>query len=345
MTRSKNFVTVNCSTDRFQELLNNLWQASQGITKSGSACLKNPEAACTGIAAYLDAYLSAWGEVLGKPVKYDYGDEWIVQNAFYDSFNDLVDKQRLRTFYVAHVNCVRRVLKNLSDWLMQLHKDPDKDSAQQRCLKTVFFFGELAAWTIELLQECAQNAGLPFKLKVIINKLGHHRILFDTCQQLWYGDIVQDSWASVVLIRQNLEIRIRHCVDVMGVLIDGHPTILTLTSVLEALRQEKSAISAVPWNVLLRIYKWSNLYVHTAAKGYPWLAGYAMFVLLPLMSGIKEKNGNWSVDNAIRISQDGVRRVHAAIIAQVPATLKGKSVRILSFGIEPHSAMEIDNQT
>jgi len=183
-------------------------------------------------------------------------------------------------------------------------------------------------------------AGLKFERRIFITKVGHHRLLFDTCRQLWYGDFVQDPWATVVMIRQNLEIRLRHCLDIVGVVVDGVQMPLPVTSVLAALKEESSARSIVPWSVLLKIYAWSNIYVHTGAKDYPWLGGYAMFLLRPLMTGVQERDGGWSVDNAIRVTSAGVERVFKNIIAQLKRGGSKKDVKILSLGLQPRATIE-----
>lgn len=346
MSDATHGLRLSCSGDDLQSLLRGLLKMTRQEIFSSKDLTQNPDRGAKLVDEYAGQYLRSWEAVLGKALKDTYDNQWIVGNAFYSNFEDLAKKVRKKEFYVAHITVIKKVLEDMAQWLRILEDRNDASLTRWQANGTLKLFEETATWAIELLQQYADMAGLQFERALHINKIGHHRIIFDTCRDLWYGNFVQDSWATAVMIRQCLEIRLRHCLDIMGLEIDGKQVPLPVTHVLEALTEEDSAQSEVQWHILKKVYGWSNIYVHTGAKDHPWLAGYAMFLLRPLMTGIEEDGGRWSVDNAIKISEAGVERVYDSIITKFQGKNHEKSVKILSLGMKRKAAIaKLDDAT
>ncbi len=93
---------------------------------------------------------------------------------------------------------------------------------------------------------------------------------------------------------------------------------LMLSRILDALTPFQNQITfIVPLPHIIRIYSWSNLYMHAGLKLYTWSPLFALRYLAPFLVGGKAPNGDRSVFAGISASEQTIKDVQKAVEADV----------------------------
>jgi hypothetical protein len=270
-------------------------------------------------------------------MRYDYASGWIVDQTFYVSFDDLEDKRAHACFYFAHAAAFDRVARDIARAVLSASSGGDEKELVTLASANM---NDLAPSAVLLLQDFAVSRGARIKKSIVrAGTLRHAREVYQTVVQLWYGSMLQDAWATVVVIRQAIELRIRGTLGILGAEVNGVTRRISVLELIDALGREKTVIWQVTPAIVERIYRWANLYVHTGFREYPWLTGVAVEVLKPLMCGIMEKDGSWSVDNAIRMDGAAERRIQEEIIARC-RKLPTDNVQLIGYSTKPRPIAE-----
>ena len=334
-SRASNFnnATVACEAETAESLLAQLVSLCEPFARHGKPHIEGREETASVIEEFCTEYLSAWRKVTGRSIRKDYSHTWIAEQVFTADFDEIEQRMGTPAFYRSHVAALNLVAGELCERLRTW--DDDQEGARQAVTAASALMSDLASRAIVLLQDYCLRSGKSIQKSVFANTITHHRVLYGVAISLWRGDFLQDIWSTGLIIRQAIEIRIRHAVNVFGLSVDGEDRPLALSNILAVLKKESHAESEVPWHVIERIYRWANLHVHTGFQDYPWLGGFALAMLKPLMCGIREESGGWSVDNAIRISSAGLERVCQTILSDAKEKFGTEDIKILSAAIHP----------
>lgn len=333
-------VRIACSADRVNELIDRLLKSRAAtprvLTEGGST--SEIDVACRCCEGFRNEYLSAWAEVLGEAVDADsYQPEWVVGQIFCATPEEVRGRRHNPSFFRAHVTALDVVLSQITSRLAK-HVPKLGAPAREQALKTSSdLMRELAISATELLQWCAAEQDLKVTVRIVPSNICHPLELYRTLLLLWFGPPVADTWLAASAMRQAIEVRIRHAVNVMGVYVDGVLVPVPLLDVLDALSKEGGVETEVPWCVIRSICSWANMYLHTGYREFPWLVGYAIIVLEPLMQGVRQEEGAWSANNAIRLTSAAIDNVGQQIVRDQEQRWPGQQVRIASFPMEPRS--------
>ena len=128
--------------------------------------------------------------------------------------------------------------------------------------------------------------------------------------------------ASVMLLRQALEKRIKYALGVWAVT-DGQGNDLRTPgrAFIELLRKAPMGAIELPIPVhsFVRLYKWANRYVHGGQRPHVWEMETALHILRPLFSGATT-SGGWSQSGAIRISLSYYAQVPDLLVRMLKRT-------------------------
>lgn len=290
---------------------------------------------------FCEAYFGAWKQFLGHSLNKQYKTKWIVEQAYYGTFSRWQNQKQKETFYRAHNQIIGSVLQDVIGRLEQtLSKTDCPEMEQQLRRASASLLSDLTVGAVELAQSYATEAGIDWGGKPPILALGnvdHHLTAYGFPVNVWYGNFIQNTWGAVPALRTVLEMRIRHGVNVIGVEVNGQLRKVTVPQILDALRNEKEAKCSVEWIILKNIYRWANLYVHIGYNQYPWLAGYALKVVEPLIVNTSELTGGPSANAGIQFeTNDALVRVLKSI-GDMHRKSSSDNIRIKSIGGKPRS--------
>lgn len=102
-----------------------------------------------------------------------------------------------------------------------------------------------------------------------------------------------------------VELRIRRSFAAIA-LVDqkGNLYPLDMISIFEILKKyEKDIVFPGRLSSIERIYKWSNLYIHSGRGDYAWITYFLEKYLRPLSFGNEKPDGSWNYNNAISLTQ------------------------------------------
>ena len=140
-----------------------------------------------------------------------------------------------------------------------------------------------------------------------------HRVL----RQTLYGQVSCNSFtnmeisASIAVIRQLIELRIRRAFGVLSYIDpeSGGLIPLELSKLFDVIKAHKEQIT-FPLKIenIERIYKWSNMYVHSGKCELSWIPYYIETILKELSFGQKTEH-SWDVKNGITTTNEVIERI------------------------------------
>jgi len=324
-------VQVVCEPNAAKAQVMTLLRLAEPFVRHGVCPLKTPKETRETIIRWCDAHLGAWAKVTGRPPRTDFKRDWLVTQAYFRTFDELHTKKTDPNFYRAHVATLDAVVRSLAESTC-VRSCSEQSHIEQPVSLSSALMQALAHGGAALLQTFCHQCGCKFEKSIYGSNVRHHRDMYQTIMLLWHGTAFQDTWAVVAMIRQAIEVRIRHAFDIMGVVVNGRPTPVPLLDIMDAMKKVDGIEYELPLHTVRRIYQWANLYVHTGFKEYPWLIGYAIEYLRVLMCGFIEEDGSWSVDNAIRVPAEARKRVYDKLILKYKKK-PTDDVKVYCFGL------------
>ncbi len=120
----------------------------------------------------------------------------------------------------------------------------------------------------------------------------------------WMTHADRAPYAPVAVLRTAIELRIRGAFGIQGYIDENNNSLvpIDLGRVFDAIRPHLSKLEfAVEFHDVVRIYRWSNFYLHAGWRDFEWVPGFALQYLRPLFADQKTSNGGWSIDGGIRM--------------------------------------------
>lgn len=302
--------------------------------KASVAVERMPHLVCN----WRECYLDAWRRITGRTPRTDYQPPWVVEQAYWITFEDLEKKLQRDEFYWANVCAISSECEQLAQLVSSDSASPLAQVSLAGMNGIVSCTHDIMVTAVELLQSFCLRQGLEVEPSVFSTNVHHHRELYECVLCLWHGVPYQNPWSATAMLRQAIEIRVRHALDIIGIVVNGQPRPISFTVILDVLAAEAKGSgveSEVPLYLVKRLYQWASVFVHTGFRQYPWLVGYAIHYLRPLMCGIMQQDGSWSVDNAVRVDSGAKERIYDRIIndAEGRDGVAAGSTRIYSLGL------------
>jgi len=146
--------------------------------------------------------------------------------------------------------------------------------------------------------------------------------IFKGAEQIVYGrfsGLTHDDRApftSIAVLRTAIEIRVRSAFGIQGYEDTSNNNFVPvdLSSLFEEIRPHLPQIQfAVDFNDVVKVYKWSNFYLHGGWRDLVWVPGYALQFLRPLFADTgKTAGGAWSINGGVRMPRAAWREIRTA---------------------------------
>ena len=270
----------------------------------------------------LDDYLTfALSEIGIKKLPSKKADQ-IIEQIISKSPNDLNEKVKHKEHYKAHLCAIKFVLDemflhdNFLDNLKNYNVEEEKDMVVFNYHKLI---SSLLFDMVLLLQDYNYiiNKKAPEKFQVGKNMFQSDFTLYQLLPQVIFGQVSfhsyidKEPFASIVIIRQVLEIRIRRAFGILGIYDKTKESFepFGLGQILDILKKYQNNIDfAVPLANIVRINGWANIFVHSGMKDYIWTVMYVYRYLHPLIKGRKDGK-SWSSNSGIKLKQQTLNEI------------------------------------
>lgn len=216
-----------------------------------------------------------------------------------------------RNYYMCNAICSYKMLKSIFtiELLNMLkHENVQPIALHNYCHILKYFLMDIE----QLINEYQNNVKNNFKYRANSSRIIHTMSLHNILRQSLYGQVSIHSFsdveidASISVIRQMIELRIRRAFGVIAVM-DGLGKIkpLDMTKIFEVLNKYGGNIQfPVKLSSIERIYRWANLYIHSGRGGYSWLPYFIEVFLRDFSFGVAKEDKSWSYKNAIKTSRE-----------------------------------------
>jgi hypothetical protein len=224
--------------------------------------------------------------------------------------SDRVKMPQKQNFYLAQLTMFNAELKHYCGVVRNL---PPSGSWFAEDAKVHTLHGaivRLLNYAIILLDEASSSMCGATRYGTFANPNDHHYEIYKGAEQVVYGrysGLTHDDHApyvGVAVIRTAIEIRLRRAFVIQGIINEqGEFRPIDLNKLFKAVNPQKQRIQfAVDFDDVIKIYRWSNFYLHGGRRDYPWVAGFALRYLHPLMTGGPVlPSVPWSIDDGIKI--------------------------------------------
>ncbi|MDQ6990103.1 MAG: hypothetical protein Q9M11_00005, partial [Mariprofundaceae bacterium] len=155
----------------------------------------------------------------------------------------------------------------------------------------------------------------------------HTLTLYQSLRQSIYGQSSYHSFIevepdlSISIIRQLLEIRVRRAFGVLAVYSSDKNSFepLSMSKIFDVLKPFESNIDvSMPLSCLVRVYGWSNIFLHSGQKEYSWNHIFVTNYLKEFSLGKPSNEKGWSVHSGISMDKSTFEQIHVNLEKIIP---------------------------
>jgi hypothetical protein len=143
---------------------------------------------------------------------------------------------------------------------------------------------------------------------------GAEQFIYGRYSGLTHAD--RASFAPIAALRTAIEIRIRSAFGIFFYIDRSNNSLrpIDMRELFTEIQKHLPQITfAVNFHDIVRIYRWSNFYLHRGWRDAVWIPGYALQYLRPLFADQGQTpDGGWSIDGGIRMKRETWRSIRAA---------------------------------
>jgi len=238
--------------------------------------------------SYLDFINSLFLENFKK--RKEYSDIHIAEQIFCEKISDY--KTYIKYSLLAQSKSFKRIKKNIIYFCDKKQFD--------NLLNEVRLMSELVTDSIDFIN----SSGLKYKDESInfgvfkSNTVCSSQI-YGASIYLFRENINFKSWSisairytSIFLIRQSIELRLKNALGILNILdSEQHPIKIKSDFFVNFIKENISYFEfPIEFSILNKIFKWTNLYIHTGIFNYIWLIDWAHLLLNPLFKPYRDVN-------------------------------------------------------
>lgn len=253
-------------------------------------------------------------------------DDNIIEGILACSPKELEKKRTDKNYYICNAVCLLDVINRIfDDNLFRILKDANTPAI------TLHNYEHILKWILmdaeELQNLFRNNLRKDFQYTNSLDtRYIHYVSVHQVLRQSLFGQVSCNSFAdmeisaSIAIIRQLVELRIRRAFGVLSYIDESNGNLLPLdlSTVFECLKKyEKSIALPLKLENIERIYKWANMYVHSGKTELSWIPYYIENKLKELSFG-QQRNDGWNVNNGIVVSDKIIQAVHAELLKDKP---------------------------
>lgn len=235
-------------------------------------------------------------------------------------------EKKKKNYYICNAVCLLEVVKRIFN--RELYNALNAPGTPEIVLHN---YSHILKWILMDSEElCNQYAnyilGDTQYRSSIDTKYIHYMPVHQVLRQTLFGQVSYNSFAdmeisaSIAVIRQLVELRIRRAFGVLSYIDknSGVPFPLKLSNLFNCIKRHKDEIS-FPLKIenIERIYKWSNMYVHSGKCELSWIPYYVEAILKELSFGQMTGNG-WDVKNGISTTIEVIQQIHNELLEGYP---------------------------
>lgn len=293
-------------------------------------CADSPEKNQANFLRYLDYFIDEGiKELEGKLTKTfrlkalpKRNPDHILEGILAYSPKDLDKKRTQENYYICNALCLLGVLKrifcrNLYEYL----KNPGMPGVvlnnYQDILRYILMDSEelCSLYSNCILNDTQYISNIDERY---IQWISVHQVL----RQTLFGQMSYNSFAdmeispSIAVIRQLIELRIRWAFGALSYIKEdtGEVIPLNLTKLFDCIGRHGDKIKfPLKLENIERIYKWSNMYVHSGKCDFSWIPYHIEFVLREFTFGHKTKTGR-DMKNGIFTTDEIIRQIHDELL-------------------------------
>lgn len=254
-----------------------------------------------------------------------------IRQGFRTSINERNNMPLKENFYVAQLTMLDSELLRRSKAIYQLAAHPAWFAEDAKIEILHGSITRFLHYAIILLDEGSRNLQRVTRYGSGANDSEHYFQVYKGAEQVIYGrfsGMTHDDDAPYVgtaILRTAIEIRLRRAFGIQC-LIDqdsGNFRPVDLSSIFEAVKRHRDEIEfSVNFDDTMKIYRWSNFYLHGAWRDFPWVPGFALQYLRPLLSGVMVSPGAaWSINNGIKMPRKVWNEIRSELAPTVPDRL------------------------
>ena len=251
-------------------------------------------------------------------------DKHLLESIFIVTENDFRKKEKDRNFYACHALCLLKVMRTV--FTAELYEVLRKYAEHTHTAFIVEDYREIFRKLLldaeDLCSLYSQNftSGSEFS-SFIRGRFIHVASIYQVLRQGLYGSASlhafadQEPSAAIGVIRQLVELRIRRAFGCLGFTDTAGNNVfpLDMSTIFEVLKtHEKDITFQISLDSIIKIYNWSNDYIHTGRGYYNWVPYYLEIILRPLMFGLEEA---CDMKSGISTSQTVIDAVQSELIA------------------------------
>ena len=249
----------------------------------------------------------------------NYSDDEVIDSILAKTNMERINKKKQKDYYNANGKCAIDILKFIftQDLYEKLKLAPAfVKNNYYHILKYIMIDID------QLINEYEKNIKNSNKYCSNPHRPIHTMALHNVLRQSVYGRASFHSFAdieidaSIAVVRQMIELRMRRAFAALA-LIDTNGNIcpLDLSNVFDVLKKYNNIVYPGKLTSIERIYKWSNLYIHSGVGDYAWITYFLERYLRPFSFGEKKSDGSWSYANGIRLPKETFEKIEQDIAA------------------------------
>lgn len=270
---------------------------------------------------YVAAFKHETGISAGTALK----DCALLEQAIPKDWADLEKKMGGKPFYRSNAEIFLRQVDVVLEYC-SVYSLPDDLHRQHQTIK------ELFADSIAFLNDWGSSTqGVPDVYDVWGPGVDHFHQVYNAARGQSRGESGRSTYSTVSLLRTAIELRLRWAFGVLGRVNDqGGIGPVGLSKLLEEIRKHKDEITfAVPFEHIVRVYGWCNLYMHSGMKLYRWSPRFALDYLQPMFDLCEYGNGGKGLNASIQAPKAVFDSIRAALDT-TPKEVEGSDVILVT---------------
>ena len=256
-----------------------------------------------------------------------------------DTDKEFEKRVKKKGFYICHANAILYVIRSIfNDATIETLRVAASDKRTKFLLES---YQEILHKILLDIEDLSSLYGESVKGNTEYHSYIRHRFvkpaqLHQVLRQGLYGSVSFHSFidkepsAAIGTIRQMIELRIRGAFGAMAIIDSQQNNAimpLKMSKVFEIVKKhEKDIEFPIKFENIIRIYNWSNSFIHSGLGDYSWIPYYVEFVLRDFSFGTKKDNG-WDINNAIVTSTTTIKEIQGDIIKFVNCGLDEEDLR------------------
>jgi hypothetical protein len=237
-----------------------------------------------------------------------------------------VDRQKMPlkdSYHIAHLTMLDAEAKRICAAAVRFRQAPNTFAPNATISELQGALQEILLDGLVLLHKAHEALKeTPNPYLIITRGADHPFEIFKGAEQFIYGrysgltHVDRAPFAPIAALRTAIEIRMRSAFGIYCYIDASNNSLrpIDLSQLFEEIKKHLTQITfAIDFHDVVRIYGWSNAYLHAARRDAVWIPGYALQYLRPLFADPGQTpSGGWDINGGIRMPRNAWRSIRTA---------------------------------